>query len=548
MASALALAAPALGAPAPFHANHAGAGAKVALVSGPRPHAAASITTVAGPTLYVSKTGHDTGTCRLNTHPCLTITYALGQAPSDSASTISVGAGTYDEQLTITKNVSIKGAARLSDGSYPTIIEPSSVAANDTDPYGPQLAIVDFASGVTAGKLANIEVNGSQAQNSITNCSQDYVGVLYHDASGALTTDHVTNIIEPLGFFGCQNGLGVYAETDSGATASNVSMTGIQVDKYDKNGITCIYTNCTISKAKVIGLGPIPNSSNPQENTAQNGIQISDAAGSVTGSTVSGNSYTSPQYCPTTGACNGGTPSSTYFTATGILVIDASNVNLTGNTVTANDTNVYEGYNPAFFGETGAPAQGAWVTSNNLLTKATNDSGTAGNGSETVPFGGGYGDGLDIDGATNATVQLNSVYSNPEYGIGVFATSNSLIGGTRTIGTTTTLAGNKTGKAGSANGDGIYVGDPSISINPGVNSANNTISNNSSSANSVDGILADASTLNNTFSKNTLQNNVRFDAEDQSSGGGTGGTANTWSTNHCQPTADSSPTALCTAP
>lgn len=549
--STLALAAPALAKPAPFqpHSSHSRSG-QAAVAHEARPHAAATVTTAPGPTLYVNgSTGNDQGgsnTCRLSSKPCKTIGQAVAEAPTDSASRINVSAGTYPEQLTITKNVTIKGAA-LSGGQPTTIIQPTSVTNNDidTDSSQPQYAIVDFAPGVEAGKLTNIKVDGSAAQSSITGCGQDYVGVYYHDASGTLTSDRVTNIENPAPLFGCQGGQGIYVATDSG-DASNVTMNPVTVDNYDKNGITCddVGTVCTISKATVTGLGPIPNNSNPQENVAQNGIQLFDSAGSVTTSTVSGNSYTSPDYCPNTGACNSGTPSSTYYAASGILVGDAGDVTLTSNRVTGNDENVYEGWDPSGFGDSGAPAtQGTWTDKGDSVSNATNNSGTF-NSAEQVPFGYGLGDGLDLDGASGATVQQIAAYGDPDYGIGVFATTGSTIGG---------AVENHVGKANSGgttyeDGEGIYVGDPTNdAVNQGVTSSDNTVSNNIVGYNQLDGILADDLTAGNTFSANRLSQNGRYDAEDLSSGGGTGNTANTWSGNHCAPAADSHPTALCTS-
>ena len=73
------------------------------------------------------------------------------------------------------------------------------------------------------------------------------------------------------------------------------------------------------------------------------------------------------------------------------------------------------------------------------------------------------------------------------------------------------------------------------------------MSANTSSYNKLDGILADvtAQEAGNTFTSNTLANNIRYGAEDLSSGAGTAGTANTWSTNTCSPAGNSFPSGLC---
>ena len=66
------------------------------------------------------------------------------------------------------------------------------------------------------------------------------MGAYYHDASGSMTNDTVTEINMPTDLFGCQGGLGVYVTTDSGsASRVALTMTADNVNNYDKNGITC---------------------------------------------------------------------------------------------------------------------------------------------------------------------------------------------------------------------------------------------------------------------------------------------------------------------
>jgi parallel beta-helix repeat protein len=72
-------------------------------------------------------------------------------------------------------------------------------------------------------------------------------------------------------------------------------------------------------------------------------------------------------------------------------------------------------------------------------------------------------------------------------------------------------------------------GDGGIAL---FNSTNNTIDHNESANNKGDGIFADSASTGNVFDHNQLSGNSNFDAEDQSTGSGTGGTGNTWSHNH----------------
>lgn len=57
---------------------------------------------------YVSASGTDSGACSNSASPCLTITYAVGQAVSGE--TIHVGAGTFNELVSVTKSLVFEGA------------------------------------------------------------------------------------------------------------------------------------------------------------------------------------------------------------------------------------------------------------------------------------------------------------------------------------------------------------------------------------------------------------------------------------------------------
>ena len=380
--------------------------------------ATTAVPAVAPPPLYVNgATGTDTGNnCLARTHPCQTIGYALGAA--SLGATINVAKGTYPEQLTVTRNVTIKGA-----GSGATIIEPTSLTTSeiDTDSNTPQAVIVYFSPSVTSGTLANLQVNGTAASASFTDCSTDYVGVYYRDASGTVSGVKVTGIQQSHNAFGCQPGAngGVLAATDSSQTAptngtgsaalwvppptgwanSTVGMGSVVVNNYDKDGITCSDpgTTCNINLSTVTGSGPIPTNANPWENTAQNGIEVYGANASISNTTVSGNSYTNPGY----------TGSGYSTSASGILVINAGTFTLTGSTVKKNDLNVYLLWYPPF-GSVPPGGQGAWTITGNKVSYGTNNSGTV-SGSTPVPFGYGLGDGIDLDGPTGVTVGGNTV-------------------------------------------------------------------------------------------------------------------------------------------
>jgi len=431
--------------------------------------AAPAVSASGTPKLYVATTGIDgTNTCRLQSNPCATIAHALVEAPVGAI--INVGAGTYTAPLGITQSVSIVGAVNPANNKPKTIVFPATTIADTDSTYentSPQAedSLVDVTNGATVN-LSNLVVNGSTATRQFDSCANDFVGVYYHNASGTDTNVDIENIVLPPADFGCQDGLGAYVTTDDGsATPSAVTFSGVKVTDYDKNGITCddLSTSCTVTNSTVTGIGPT-------NQIAQNGIQMAyDATGSITGSTVSDNTYT-----------GGGADNQ----ATGILIYDEGATTVMGNTLTSNDIDV------SASADSGAIA-GAWNISNNTASSATGQGNAEGNG---------YGDGIQIygvDGNTNAlTVSGNTASGSYEDGLSFTGTSDA------------TVSSNTT----NSNYDGIYVDSTSSAID---------------------------------FSDNVSKHNTRYDYEDTSTGGGTSGTADSWTSNSCKPLADSAPEGLC---
>ena len=428
----------------------------------------------ATPKLYVTTGGSDTNnTCRLAAHPCATIAHAVSVAPSGGQ--ISVGAGAFNTPLAISQSLSIVGTVQ--SGAIATTLKPSSTVPDTDSTYEnaqPQTigALIDVTNGASVS-LSNLSINGASASASFdsTGCQDNFVGVYYHNASGSLSNVTVKGIeLEP-SLFGCQDGLAVYAATDAGSpTGSSVTMSGVTVKTYDKNGITCSDpgTSCSVAGSTVTGIGATSA-------IAQNGVQLGfGASGTITGTTITGDSYT-----------GGGTDNQ----ATGILVYDSAATTVSNNTLSANDINIFAG------ADSGAVA-GDWSITGNAVSGATDNvtNGNPGNGE-----GNGYGDGIQIDGVggTNPTsVSTNTSSSNYEYGIALYSTSSA------------------------------------------------TVSSNVANTN-YDGIYVDSASSGNTVNDNTTKHNTRYDLEDLSTGGGTAGTADTWTGNTCKPAADSTPEGLC---
>jgi parallel beta-helix repeat protein len=449
-------------------------------------------------------TGHDTGACTSPATPCATISYALAHAPAGAK--IKVAPGVYQEQLTITQSVTIIGRSPKL-----TRIAPPSVAQNDTDPDKPvleQYPIVDVHNAgqtITNVNLERLTIDGSGSDSFFSNCNQNLVGVYYHNASGEMVGVRVVNILLPQSLFGCQPGDAVQVHSDVGSTA-NVTMRHLVVNNYTKLGIVCKDpgTSCTINHSVVTGIGPTPL-------VAQNGVEIFGARSVVFNhDTVSGNTYSGIN-CPTT--------------ASGLLIINTGSVGVRNSTFKANDVNTYALEDP---GITPTASPGNWTFAGNLFENATDDA-PAINNPPCNAEGQGYGDGLDIDSSTSpVTIRGNMAKSNFEYGIALYGATDA------------TMSGN----AVNANYDGIYVGGPGTAASA---STGNTITGNRALSNKNDGILADVTAADsaNSFIGNTLHGSAHLEAQDRSTGGGTAGTANTWTGNRCGSPHSASPTGIC---
>lgn len=437
-----------------------------------------------GGTFYVTTTGQDTGRCTTPATACATINYAISQATPDAL--IQVAQGVYNQQVDVTKNVTIAGST-----AGPTVIEPSSMVVNGTDPNHSTnvYAIVSVNMGNDVS-MRNLVINGAAAQaqfNMAGSCANDLMGVYYHSASGGLSNVAVDNIslgTSPNNLFGCQDGLGVYVASDPGST-SIVAMTKVSVAGFQKNGITCrdAGTSCIVNNSTVTGSGP-------SSFIAQNGIEGYGAGYLRVGfSQVSGDSYTGPN-----------------AQATGLLILDVGEVSVVSNYVNHNDVNVYLGSDGS------GPTERTWDVFNNHVIAAV----------DNVPGGQvDTGDGIQVDSTTNKVVlNENTIELGAGNGISLLGASGVHVNYNRSYGNAE---------------NGIYVGGPG---SVATTSSANVIDHNASNNNGQDGYLADTGSVQNAFTKNLGAADVKYDIQDL-------GTGNVWSGNRCNPVGDDSPSGLC---
>jgi hypothetical protein len=278
------------------------------------------------------------GTCIPGTH-FTTISAAVAAAPSGS--TIHVCPGTYPEQVMITtSNLTLVGVENGTSDAAVVVSPSGGVVANATDIFGNPVAAQIFVQGATAVTIARLTVDGSA--NGLSSCATNLEGIYFQNSSGSVMNNAVRNQILDPADLGCEGGLAINVEGNTGTSAVTVSNNSVH--NYQKNGITAdglgSGTGPTVSVTgnTVIGIGPNPS-------IAQNGIQIGfGATGSVQNNRVADDIYTGSS-----------------AQGSGILIYASENVTASNNTVETTQAGVATASDPTY-----GPANGATVTSNHI--------------------------------------------------------------------------------------------------------------------------------------------------------------------------------------
>lgn len=190
-----------------------------------------------------------------------------------TCTTVHVGAGTFAEQLTIDKSLTLVGA-----GSGQTIVSPTSLAA---DASGMKSILTIGGSAATSVDMSGFTFKGPVPELN--------AGIFVRD--GAYAHIHGNSLVdmrESAALSGVQRGIGIFVGRALLATSGSALIEDNVITGYQKGGIVIDGpgSQATVAGNVVTGEGPTSV-------TAQNGIQISrGASATVSGNTVSGNNYT----------------------------------------------------------------------------------------------------------------------------------------------------------------------------------------------------------------------------------------------------------------
>jgi len=274
-----------------------------------------------------------------------TIQSAVSAVPAGS--TIKVCPGNYPEQVSIiNKNLTLIGVAFGTSDAAVVVVPGGGLVTNGvTDIFGFPTAAQIFVQNA-AVTISHLAVDG--ANDGMTDCTIDPIGIYYQNASGTITDNAVRNVLLPPTLQGCQDGLAINVESNTGAPPVTISNNSVR--NYDKNGITAsgpddgqAGPNVKVTGNTVIGLGATTV-------TAQNGIQIGyGATATVTSNYVVDDIYINPPSC------------SPCYGASGILIYGSAGVTVLSNTVESTQFGIVPVTEAA-----GKTANGTVVTSNHV--------------------------------------------------------------------------------------------------------------------------------------------------------------------------------------
>lgn len=232
-------------------------------------------------------------------------------------SQIRVCKGTYAEQVSISKPLDLEADSGA-------VLMPASVQANASS-LSSGIAI---AAALLVSNTANVTIRGltlDGANNGISQCAPDLMGIFFQNASGEIDRVAVRNFKLSASLNGCQSGTGIFVQSGNGS-ASQVEIHRSTIHDFQKNGITAneVGTSASIDGNVVTGLGPTTGA-------AQNGIQIGfGAGGSIQNNTVTNNLWAP---CMAVATCTA--------VATNILVEQSEGILVTDNVVGISQVGIF---------------------------------------------------------------------------------------------------------------------------------------------------------------------------------------------------------------
>ena len=210
-----------------------------------------------------------------------TINAAIGDAGTLNGHTLQVAAGTYEEQVVVTKALTITGA-----GCGSTVIRsPVTLTQSYTAPQGTTKPIV-FVNGVNA-TIQNLTIDGAGRGND----NLRFVALGFWNGGGKAANLCILHMADTPAST-ANHGAGIHAYNDTGGPYG-LEVDHVTVTEYQKTGIVLEGVGLTVNVHDCITTG----SGYTAEGPGQNGIQVSrGAVGTVTRCKVTDVGYINATY------------------------------------------------------------------------------------------------------------------------------------------------------------------------------------------------------------------------------------------------------------
>lgn len=176
---------------------------------------------------------------------------AVDIASTTVSALISVGAGTFREQVVIDKNLTLRGSERdLTIIQSPANLAQTHVSPNVARNYG-----VIFVHDTDNVVVSDLTVDGStNAQTTPFNDNRRFIGIVYQNAGGTIENTRITNIKSGAG--SARSGFGILAfDANSKDGVSSLNILNNTVDNFQKYGIALAdpYLEATLKGNTITG-------------------------------------------------------------------------------------------------------------------------------------------------------------------------------------------------------------------------------------------------------------------------------------------------------